>query len=156
MSFNTSREQETPIRRTVKRIFKQRLANTFLAAITLAATMPTASFAESAPNIIEISCERLPEQRKDSKEGTYLPLKIGERLKRFERVYIYGTPHAQERVFNDEIAKRLGAPPDSIVYFSEKQFFRVKGNEQNCVVTPDTPNEVTDPKKLDIPGGIAP
>ena len=156
MSFNTSREQEAPIKRTANRIFKQRLANTFLAAITLAASLPAITFAESAPNIIEISCERLPEQRKDSEEEKYLSLKLGERLKRFKNIYIYGTPHAQERAFNDDIARRLGAPPDSIVYFSERQFFRVIGPEQNCVVTPDTPNEVTDPKKFDIPGGIAP
>lgn len=156
MRLNISKEHEAPVKRTAKRNFKQRLANSFLAAITLTNSLPAISFAQAQPNIIEISCERLPEQRKDSKEGTYLPLKIGERLKRFKNVYIYGTPHAQERAFNDEIAKRLGAPPDSIVYFNEKQGFRVKGSEQNCVATPDTPNEITRPEMLDIPGGIAP
>lgn len=68
-------------------------------------------------------------------------------------MYVYGTPHAQERAFNDEIAKRLGALPDSIVYFSEKQFFRVIGPENRCVATGDSPNEVTKPEMFDTPAG---
>lgn len=136
-------------------LLRRRILRGALAAAALVLSLPTSAFAVDTSDWMTIECNRLPVMRTDSKHGEYLPLRVGARLKRFERVYIYGTPHAQEREFNNAIAERLNASVDAIVYIPERQFFRVVGDEQRCILPPDNPKEVTKESDLDGPPGLA-
>lgn len=135
---------------------RRRFLQAATAAFAALATPGLVSAEAENSDFMIVECKRLPSMREDSKAGEYLPQRIGQRLRRFEKVYVWEKPHAQERRFNDQIAERLGAPADSIVYVQETHpFFRVEGPEQRCILPPENPKEVTKESDLDGPPGFA-